>query len=88
MLATDKGSDIATVIPPDRLLTETDGLFTFTNDRPARPTDVALLIERLAVLRATSPDKLAETVLPNLRTLLDRTSDRAFSPSCKGLESV
>jgi TatD DNase family protein len=73
MLANERGRDIAAVIPSDRLLTETDGPFTSVGSRPARPSDVAFVVDRLAALRSTSPDNLADTVLSNLRALVDTT---------------
>ena len=75
MLANAKGREIVAVIPLDRLLTETDGPFTFVGNRPARPSDVAVLVHQLALVRSTSPNKLANTVLSNLRALLDKTGD-------------
>lgn len=79
MLANEKGRDIVATIPLHRLLTETDGPFTFVGNRPARPSDIAALLNQLAVLRSTTPDHLARTVLSNLRALVDM-GDGALLP--------
>jgi TatD DNase family protein len=86
MLANEKGRDIASVIPLDRLLTETDGPFTLAGNRPARPSDVALLVDQLAVARSTSPDRLAGAVLSNLRTLLGHAGNQWRSPDRETVE--
>lgn len=75
MLANEKGRAIAAMIPFDRLLTETDGPFTFAGNRPARPTDVAMLLDQLATVRSTSPDQLASCVVSNLRALVVSSDD-------------
>ncbi len=80
MLATQRGRDIAAGIPSDRLLTETDGPFTSVGNHPARPHDVAVLIEQLAAHRSSSADELAETVLSNFRALLQDAGDPSHAP--------
>ena len=58
-------------IPLDRLLTETDGPFTKTAERPSKPADVAVVVEALGRLHRMSAVTLAETVRSNLRSLLE-----------------
>ena len=56
-------------IPHDRLLTETDGPFTMTGDRPFKPPDVAVVIEALSRLHGIPPSTVVTIVRTNLRTL-------------------
>ncbi|MGB6945750.1 MAG: Qat anti-phage system TatD family nuclease QatD [Bryobacteraceae bacterium] len=70
MLGTENGRALVAEIPSDRLLTETDGPFTQVDGRPARPRDVAEVIERLAGLRSISLNAMADTVVSNLRSLI------------------
>lgn len=69
MMSNEKGSDLVTTLPLDRLLTETDGPFTKIDGRPACPADVENTIYRLASLRRLTPDAMAETIRKNLRAL-------------------
>lgn len=77
MLAADRGRAVAE-IPSDRLLTETDGPFTSTHGRPSRPSDVANVIVQLANARSISTALMAETVISNLRALVESTGDQSL----------
>jgi TatD DNase family protein len=70
MLATEKGTALVPDIPLERLLTETDGPFTKTGRRPARPGDIVMLVDRLAAVRSVPAGELAANIISNLRTLL------------------
>ncbi len=70
MLSKEKGRDLVTILPVERLLTETDGPFTQIDGRLTRPADVETTIGALANLRHLTPDVIAATVQTNLRTLL------------------
>jgi TatD DNase family protein len=74
MLQTDKGRDLVCSLPPDRLLTETDGPFTQISGRPARPANVAMTIERMADVRQISPNELAATIRSNLKIILNASA--------------
>jgi TatD DNase family protein len=69
MLANEKHRAILSTLPLDRLLTETDGPFTNTGDRPSRPGDVRAAIEGLASLRKTDPDAMQRTIAQTLTTV-------------------
>ena len=71
MLGTERGRSIVAAIPAERILTETDGPFTSIEGRPSRPTDVAVLISKLATVRSTSASEMANRVVMNLRTLVE-----------------
>lgn len=70
MLEKERHASLFSVIPPGRLLTETDGPFTKTGERPSKPADVALMTQALGLLYGMSALDLAKTVRENLRNLL------------------
>ena len=71
MLDNEGHASMVAAIPLDRLLTETDGPFTKTAERPSRPADVAVVVEALARFHEMSASTLAATVRGNLRNLLE-----------------
>jgi TatD DNase family protein len=71
MLDNERHSSMVAAIPLDRLLTETDGPFTKTAERPSKPADVAVVVEALGRLHSLSTSELAATVRSNLRSLLE-----------------
>lgn len=71
MLENDRHASMVALIPLDRLLTETDGPFTKTGDRPSKPDDVALVVEALSRLHRTPISTVATTIQANLRSLLE-----------------
>ncbi|MFC5374401.1 Qat anti-phage system TatD family nuclease QatD [Brevundimonas faecalis] len=70
MLASAKHAELVRTLPLDRLLTETDGPFTRSGDRPARPSDVNAAVVQLAQLLGRPQDAVAELLLNNLRSLV------------------
>jgi len=79
MLYNDRNEVLLKFIPPDRLLTETDGPFTQNGSNPSRPRDVAQTVRALGKLRQLSPDQMTEQIAKNLKDLL--TNDLASSSS-------
>ena len=57
-------------IPLDRMLTETDGPFTRTGDRPSQPSDVASVVEELGRLHRLPAIDVASLIRDNLRAIL------------------
>ncbi len=70
MLGNEKHAPMVQTIPLDRMLTETDGPFTRTGDRPSRPADVAGVVESLSRLHGLPATNVANLVRDNLRALL------------------
>jgi len=70
MLAKEKGHDLVAALPPERLLTETDGPFTQIDGRPTCPADVESTVGALANLCQFTPDVMAMAIQTNLRALL------------------
>lgn len=60
-------------LPPDRLLTETDGPFTLLGDRPSKPSDVDVTVGELAQSLGKSAPEMRVIVSRNLRQLLNDT---------------
>lgn len=71
MLDDERHAAMVAVIPLDRLLTETDGPFTKTAERPSKPADVAIVVEELSRLHAMSTPAFAAMVRRNLNRLLE-----------------
>lgn len=57
-------------LPPERILTETDGPFVTTGGRPSHPADTALVVEYLSRLWRTSTEDTRAGVLSNFHDLL------------------
>lgn len=70
MLASERHLTMVQAIPLDRLLTETDGPFTRTEDRPSKPSDVASVVEELGRLHRLPAAHVAKIVRDNLRNLV------------------
>ncbi len=70
MTRTDRGRELITNLPRDRILTETDGPFTQAGCRPSEPVDVPLAAAAVANILGVSSEALTKVILTNLRTLI------------------
>ena len=70
MLDKERHAAMVQTIPLDRILTETDGPFTRTGERPSQPVDVAIVVEALGRLRGMQAAEMADVIRGNLRALL------------------
>jgi TatD DNase family protein len=66
MLSATPRRELVASLPIDRLLTETDGPFTVTDDRPSRPADVQRTVFELAPIFKMQPDSLRAQIHANL----------------------
>jgi len=71
MLTNERGRQLLSSIPNDRLLTETDGPFTRLNERIAHPSDVRHTVELIAALRSAGAEETKLTITRNLKKLLE-----------------
>lgn len=71
MMGDEKRRALVSALPVDRLLTETDGPFTKTSERPSAPADVIDAVLALAKLSNVPPIEMARTVRANLRRMLE-----------------
>ena len=73
----------ARLVPPDRLLLETDAPFMALDGIPAaqsEPAHAALVLRYLAALRGDDPAALAERIGENTRTLFGPSAARSSQP--------
>lgn len=70
MTRTDRGRELITNLPRDRILTETDGPFTQAGCRPSEPVDVPLAAAAVAKILGVSSEAMTKVILTNLRTLI------------------
>ena len=73
MLSSERHISMVSALPLERLLTETDGPFTKTGERPSKPSDVLIVVEALGQLHGLSTIEVAEKIKANLRELLEFT---------------
>lgn len=70
MVGSKKGQMLIAKMPPDRVVTESDGPFVSIGDEPARPHHMAEVIKKLAILWQVSPEEARSKVLSNFRALV------------------
>lgn len=70
MLASAKGRRLASMLPKDRVLPETDGPFGQREGKALMPWDSALVHRDLAEIWGMEEDKVAERLIGNLRRLV------------------
>lgn len=76
MLANEKGRSLAKRMPPERVLTESDGPFGQVDRKPLFPWQVELALESLAEIWSVKTEEAHETLHVNLRNLLTNTELR------------
>lgn len=69
MLSSDKGRLLASRMPKDRVLTESDGPFAQLNGRSAMPWDVELAVAGLAAIWKAPQEDVERILLSNLERL-------------------
>ena len=72
MVRSEKGQQIIAQIPPDRLLTETDGPYVRNGRLPAQPWDIVLVENHLSHVWAIRPEEVRSRVWSNFRQMLGR----------------
>jgi len=70
MLKSKKGQALASIMPPHRVLTETDGPFGTSKNQPLMPGDVANAVDVLALSWDLSSQEVGEKVLQSFRSLV------------------
>lgn len=70
MLNNERHAPMVQAIPLHRMLTETDGPFTRTGDRPSQPADVGDVVEVLGRLHGLPTEDVKHVVRANLKSLL------------------
>lgn len=72
MVATGRGRAAVTAMPPERVLTESDGPFVQTQGRPTRPSDVAGVVTALARIWGLCDDEAKAKVFANFRGIIEQ----------------
>jgi TatD DNase family protein len=70
MLRSAKGRALVSLMPPDRVLTETDAPFAQIDGKPLMPWDVCLAYPDLASLWGCEPSAVPARLRANLRNLV------------------
>ncbi len=70
MLRGERGRKLVAKMPPDRVLTETDGPFAQLQDRPLMPWDVGEATSALSSIWGVDPKQAFDRLLANLNTLI------------------
>jgi len=79
MILSQKGKKLVARIPPDRLLTETDGPYLKIGGKPAQPWDVSLVEKYLSRTCALPPEEVRNRVWLNLLQILQKLGLLAVS---------
>ncbi|MXW00533.1 MAG: TatD family deoxyribonuclease [Holophagales bacterium] len=69
MVRSKRSSRLIQEIPPDRMLTESDGPFVQLGGQPARPSSVLKVLAEIAHIQGRDPRELRARVLANLKDL-------------------
>jgi TatD DNase family protein len=70
MLTNPRGRSVVERIPPDRMLTETDGPHVRVGNRPAKPSDVRVVVDHLASAWALPIADAEAKIAGNFRQLI------------------
>jgi TatD DNase family protein len=71
MAKSRRGAGLIERMPPDRVLTETDGPYVQLENRPAKPEDVRQVLDRLCAIWAVSCERAEELVQRNFERLTE-----------------
>jgi TatD DNase family protein len=80
MLSGEKGRAMASIMPPDRLLTESDGPFAQIDGRPLFPWDTAAAERTLASIWGISDEEARHRLVDNLRRLTSQVTPNSDAP--------
>jgi TatD DNase family protein len=70
MFNNERHISMVSALPLERLLTETDGPFTQTGERPSKPSDVLVVVESIGRLHGISSVEVVANIKSNLRRVL------------------
>jgi len=80
MIGSKNGQKIIARIPPDRLLTETDGPFIKVHNRPVRPTDISMIYDYLAQTWGIGRADVEKQVKANFMTIITKLRNNGTIP--------
>jgi TatD DNase family protein len=76
MTVSPRSASLLALLPPDRVLLETDGPFARWSGRPSRPPDLHQVTKYLARLWKLTPEQTQDTIINNQRRLAEDATDR------------
>lgn len=79
MTKSERGRAILAALPPDRILTETDGPFVENGGRAMAPNDIPLTLSALARIWKSDAEDLSARLLENLKTVGGSASGNRLS---------
>ncbi|MBA3075433.1 MAG: hypothetical protein FP831_17675, partial [Anaerolineae bacterium] len=74
MLKTKKGQDLIKTIPSNKILTETDGPFIFSNRIPTNPAQIPLVVSGISKLLKIDKEEMRRIVMTNFCTILSNSN--------------
>jgi TatD DNase family protein len=77
MAVSRRAAPLLALIPPERVLLETDGPYAKSAGRPARPSDLPALVRRLSIMWNVSDSQARATLSGNLDRLLEASAQDA-----------
>ena len=80
MVRSKKGRNIINRIPPNRILTESDGPHIQLRNQPVRPTDIKGVLEVLRHIWGVSIEETEAQVMSNFMKLILPIREQVFSP--------
>lgn len=86
MLRSAKGKSLASAMPRNRVLTETDGPFASGPNGPLHPVDAGLAARQLAAIWGMSSKEAESQLINNLRSLSETGPDHIRAKSPVGLK--
>lgn len=75
MIASARGKNVVNQIPPDRVLTETDGPYGKARGVPANPWDVETAVDYFSILWRLSRAEVTARINSNFTRLVEQTRD-------------
>lgn len=75
MVLSAKGQELISIMPIDRILTETDGPFVKVNRKPVGPHDIGEIVAKIAKLFNYSSSEMKNIVYQNFRNVLMNKSE-------------
>jgi TatD DNase family protein len=79
MVRSKNGLSLLSAMPKDHVLTETDGPFVQVSERPAKPRDVAIVVEAIAEVWGTSTSETMSAISRNFDSVVSTETSSSES---------
>jgi TatD DNase family protein len=71
MISSGRGRSVVERVPPDRVLTETDGPHVRVDERPAKPSDVRIVVDYLSDAWSLPAAEVESKIMANFRRVIE-----------------